>query len=464
MHISIVVTNQLKARFNLKFKIKRGSSMKRLTFKKGIHPTYHKESTEHRAIEVMLPQKELVFPMSQHIGSPCTPLVKKGDPIYLGQKIGEASGLMSVPIHSSVSGIVKVVEQRMTFRGIKDTCIVIENDERYEQDPQMEHFIKPQEDGLTKEALIACVKEAGIVGMGGATFPMYVKLNTPSEKKIDFIIVNGAECEPYLTSDHRVMLEQGEEVIKGLTILLDVFKEAQAVIGIEDNKMDAFYHMTELAKGTPIQVKLLHTKYPQGSEKHLIYALTGQEVPSGKLPLEVGCIVNNIDSVAAVYRAVVKGQPVMRRIVTVAGSGVSKPCNLEVKIGTSVREVLEYAGVNLEKVVKVIAGGPMMGSAVSDIDVPVTKGTSALLCFTDQEVTREKSANCIRCGKCVQVCPMKLMPHALQKSAIHGHYEAFMEDYGMDCIECGCCACVCPSKREIVQSIRTGKATIRRRK
>ena len=438
--------------------------MKGLTFKRGIHPVYHKEGTAHQKIEVMLPHKELVFPMSQHIGSPCTPLVKKGDAVCVGQKIGEASSKMSVPIHSSVSGTVKAVEQRMTFRGTKDLCIIIENDGHYEQDPQMKESIKPKVDPLTKEALIACVKEAGIVGMGGATFPMHVKLDTPPEKKIDFIIVNGAECEPYLTSDHRVMLEQGEEVIRGLTLLLEVFKEAQAIIGIEDNKMDAFNHMTELAKGTPVQVKLVHTKYPQGSEKHLIYALTGQEVPSGKLPLEVGCIVQNIDSVAAVYRAVVKGQPVIRRIVTVAGSGVRKPCNLEVKIGTSFREVLEHAEIDLEGVVKIIAGGPMMGSAVSDIDVPVTKGTSALLCFTEEEITKETPSNCIRCGKCIEVCPMNLLPQALQKSAIHGHYEDFLKDHGMDCIECGCCAYTCPSKREIVQSIRTGKAAIRHKK
>ena len=438
--------------------------MKRLTFKKGIHLNYHKEATADKKIELMLPNKELVFPMSQHIGAPCVPIVKKGDYVYVGQKIGQADGFMSVPIHSSVSGIVKTIETRMTFKGVRDNCVVIENDGLYEEEPQMKEHIKQVDENLTKEALIECIKEAGIVGMGGATFPMHVKLSTPPDKKVSYILVNGAECEPYLTSDHRVMLEYGEEVIKGLSILLHVFKEAQAIIGIEDNKMDAFEHMTQLAKGTPIKVQLLHTKYPQGSEKHLIYSLTQQEVPSGKLPIDVGCLVHNVDSVVAVYRAVTKGQPVTRRIVTVAGGAVKKPCNLEVKIGTSFREVLEYAEVDLEKVIKLIAGGPMMGVAISDVDIPIMKGTSAILCLTEEEVSKEKPSSCIRCGKCIDVCPMKLMPNALQKSAINGHYDAFLNKHGMECIECGCCAYTCPAKREIVQSIRTAKSVIRNKK
>lgn len=438
--------------------------MKGLTFKKGIHPNYHKETTVGKRIELMLPNKELVFPMSQHIGTPCLPIVKKGDHVYMGQKIGDASGFVSVPIHSSVSGTVKVIETRMTYRGVRDNCVVIENDGLYEVSPEIEACIKPIDTNLTKETVIECIKEAGIVGMGGATFPTHVKLSTPADKRVEYIFVNGAECEPYLTSDHRVMLEQGEEVIKGLSILLHVFKEAQAVIGIEDNKIDAFNHMTELAKGTPITVKLLHTKYPQGSEKHLIYALTQRQVPSGKLPIEVGCIVQNVDSIISIYRAVTMGQPVMRRIVTVSGSGVKKPCNLEVKIGTSFREVLEYAEVDLEKTVKIIAGGPMMGIAISDIDVPVMKGTSAILCFTEEEVGKERPSSCIRCSKCVSVCPMGLVPSSLQKSAVNGHYDMFLSENGMDCIECGCCAYVCPAKRELVQCIRTAKTAIRSRK
>lgn len=438
--------------------------MKGLTFKKGIHPNYHKELTAGKEIEKVLPEKELVFPMSQHIGAPCTPIVKKGDYLYMGQKIGEANGVVSAPIHCSVSGNVKAIEMRMTVRGIKEQCIIVENDELYVESSSMKEAIKAVDEGLTKEVLIQCVKEAGLVGLGGATFPTHVKLSTPAEKKVEYILINGAECEPYLTSDHRVMLESGEEIIEGLKILKHVFKEAMPIIGIEDNKMDAFEHMSKLANGTGIEVKLLHTKYPQGSEKHLIYALTKREVPSGKLPIEVGCIVHNIDSMVAIYRAIAMGQPIMRRIVTVSGSGVRKPCNVEVKIGTSFRQILEYAKVDLEHTVKIIAGGPMMGSAISDIDIPVIKGTSAILCFTADEVKENIPSSCIRCGKCVAVCPMGLIPSALQKSAIHAHYGKFLNENGMDCIECGCCAYTCPAKRELVQSIRTAKAAIRNKK
>lgn len=438
--------------------------MKGLTFKRGIHPNYHKDETSSKGIEQLLPDKELVFPMSQHIGAPCTPTVKKGDYIYVGQLIGEPNGFVSAPIHSSVSGTVKAVEMRMTLRGTKETCVVVENDALYAVDEASIQSKRALDASFTKEALIACVRDAGIVGLGGATFPAHVKLSTPSDKKVEYILVNAAECEPYITSDHRMMLERGEEVIEGLKVLLHVFNEAQAIIGIEDNKQDAYEYMKKLAEGTSIKVQLLQTKYPQGSEKHLIYALTSREVPSGKLPIEVGCIVHNVDTVSAIYKAFSKGEPVMSRIVTVSGKGINRPCNVEVKTGTSFRQVLEYAGVDWEKTVKIIAGGPMMGIAISDVDVPVVKGTSAILCFTEEEADKEAPSNCIRCGKCVAVCPMGLIPSALQKNAIHGHLDAFMAQNGMDCIECGCCSYTCPAKREIVQSIRTAKAAIRRKK
>lgn len=436
--------------------------MKGLTFKRGIHPNYHKDATAQLKIEKMLPDKELVFPMSQHIGAPCTPVVQKGDYIYVGDRIGEANGFVSAPIHSSVSGIVKAVESRMTLKGVKDTCVVVENDGLYAVDKSKKK--EKTNMTLTKAQLIDMVQSAGVVGLGGATFPVHVKLSTPKDKRVEYILINGAECEPYLTSDHRVMLERGEEVIGGLKILLQVFKGAQGIIGIEDNKRDAYEHMCHLVQGTSIQVKLLHTKYPQGSEKHLIYALTSRQVPSGKLPIEVGCIVHNIDSVGAIYRAVTRGEPVLNRVVTVSGQGVKKPCNIEIKIGTSLRQVLEYAEVDWDKTVKIIVGGPMMGTAISDVDVPVVKGTSAILCFTEEEAGLEASSNCIRCGKCVTVCPMGLIPSALQKSAIYGHYDEFMKQNGMDCIECGCCAFTCPAKRELVQAIRSAKAVIRSKK
>ena len=261
------------------------------------------------------------------------------------------------------------------------------------------------------------------------------------------------------------MLENSEEIIAGLKVLLSVFKDAKAIIGIEDNKMDAISKLTSLvADESRIEVATLHTKYPQGSEKHLIYATTGREVPSGKLPIEVSCLVHNIDSIVAIYRAVVKGRPIMRRIVTVSGSGVTNPCNLEVKIGCSYRQLLEKAGWDDARTVKVIAGGPMMGIAMSDIDVPVVKGTSAILCFTDEEMKNEVATACIRCGKCVDVCPMSLVPNVLHRAALNGRYETFLENDGMDCIECGCCAYTCPAKRDLVQSIRTAKTAVRAKK
>ena len=439
--------------------------MSKLTFKKGIHPDYHKTETQNKAIEVLMPLDELVFPMSQHIGAPAKPIVKKGDRVLVGQKIGEAGGFVSSPVHSSVSGTVKVVEERMTFRGTKDMCVVITQDGEFEESEEITQRVCQDYSHLTKEQLIEIVKESGIVGMGGATFPAHVKLSVPEDKKVEYIVINGAECEPYLTSDHRVMLENSEEIIGGLKILLTVFKEARAIIGIEDNKPDAISKLKDLvSKEERMEVAELHTKYPQGSEKHLIYATTRREVPSGKLPIDVGCIVHNIDSVVAIYRAVTKGHPIMRRIVTVSGSGVTNPCNLEVKIGTSFRQVLEKAGWDEARTQKIIAGGPMMGTAISNVDVPIMKGTSAILCFTEEELAPIETTACIRCGKCIDVCPMSLVPNTLHRHAINNKYEAFLANNGMDCIECGCCSFTCPAKRDIVQSIRTAKATIRAKK
>lgn len=439
--------------------------MKGLTFRKGIHPDYNKESTCSKPIEVLMPEGELVFPMSQHIGSPCTPLVKKGDRVLVGQKIGDATGFVSAPIHSSVAGTVKAVEERRTFRGTKDMCIVIENDFTYDECANMAENAKPHYEGLTQKELVDIVKEAGLVGMGGAAFPTHVKLATPPDKEVQSIVINGAECEPYLTSDHRVMLEESERIIEGLKILLYIFKKATGIICIEDNKLDALEKLTHLANGVDrLKVVKVHTKYPQGSEKHLIYAATGKEVPSGKLPIDIGCMVYNIDSIVAIWRAVTKGRPIMRRIVTVSGSGVSNPCNLKVRVGTSYRELLEYAGWDTKNTVKIISGGPMMGIAISNIDVPVVKGTSAILCFTEKEMSKESMSNCIRCGKCVDVCPMELIPNTIHMQAISAKYEDFLKDNGMDCIECGCCSYVCPAKRELVQSIRTAKTAIRAKK
>ncbi len=439
--------------------------MKSFSFKKGIHPNYHKDTTEQKAICILTPQGEMVYPMAQHIGAPCTPLVKKGDYVYLGQKIGEVTSSVAAPIHASVSGTVKAVEERLTFRGLKENCVIIENDFLYAEVDTLKNYKAPAINTLGQKELVEIVKEAGLVGMGGASFPTHIKLNVPEGKELEYILINGAECEPYLTSDHRVMLEEGERIIAGLEILLHVFPKAKAIIGIEDNKLNAIENLTRLAqKVERIEVAKLQTKYPQGSEKHLIFALTGREVPSGKLPIEVGCMVHNIDSTVAIWRAVTKGRPIMRRIVTVSGSGVKNPCNVKVRIGTSYRELLEYAKWDEEKTVKIISGGPMMGVAISNVDVPVVKGTSAILCFTEEEVKSQAASSCIRCGKCVEVCPMELVPNTLHLSALHGRLETFTSHYGMDCIECGCCSYICPAKRELVQSIRTAKAQLRNKK
>lgn len=434
--------------------------MKLYSFKKGIHPSGQKDATSHKPIETLFPKGEVVFPMSQHIGAPCTPVVKKGDRVLVGQLIGEVNGYVCSPIHSSISGTVKAVEERTVPNGSKVLSVVVENDGLYEEDSAMGQSYDYQ--SMKREEIIEVIKNAGLVGMGGAGFPTFIKLTPPPDKKITHIIVNGAECEPYLTSDHRVMLEEPERLIEGLKILLHMFPEANGYIGIENNKPDAISKLQELIKNEKnIEVCALATKYPQGSEKHLIYSITNREVPSGGLPADVGCIVQNVDSVVAIWRALKKGRPLMRRIVTVSGDAVSNPGNFKVRLGTSYRELLEHAGWNPEHTVKVISGGPMMGMALSSVDVPVTKGTSAILCFTDKIVSTPPEGNCIRCNKCIEVCPCILMPTELNKDSLAGDHENFIKNHGMDCMECGSCSYICPAKRHLVQSIRTAKAAVR---
>lgn len=438
--------------------------MKRLSFKKGIHPKYYKDLTAHKPIELLMPKDELVYPMQQHIGSPCKPIVKKGDRVLVGQKIGEVTGFVCAPIYSTVAGTVKIIEERMNHQGISALSVVVTNDYTYEEMPHLKEAAFRDYKTLSKEEIIEIVKEAGIVGMGGATFPTFIKLSPPEGTVIKHIIINGAECEPYLTSDHRVLLEEGHRVIEGIKILLHMFSGSAAYIGIEDNKIDAITHMENLCKAqSDIEVKVLETKYPQGSEKHLIYAVTGREVLSGKLPADVGTLVLNIDSVVAIWRAVTRHRPIMRRIVTVSGKGVNKPSNFKVRLGMSYREILEEAEWDAEKTVKIISGGPMMGTALSSIDVPITRGTSAILCLTKEEVGEGELSNCIRCGKCVEACPMRLVPNALHHEALHHEDDSFMAYYGMDCIECGSCSYVCPANRPLVQTIRTAKNRIRQK-
>ncbi|WP_058485507.1 electron transport complex subunit RsxC [Defluviitalea phaphyphila] len=434
--------------------------MSLLTFKKGIHPPHGKHFTEKKPIEVFFPEGgEFVFPMVQHIGAPCEPIVKKGDRVLVGQKIGESKAFVSSPIHSSISGTVKNIAPMLHPNGNKVLSVIIENDGMYEEDPSIN--VKKDYNKLSKQEMIEIIKEAGIVGMGGAGFPTHIKLSPPPEKKIDTIIINGAECEPYLTSDHRVMLEETERVVEGLQIILKMFPEAKGYIGVENNKMNA---VNALIKATEkienIEVKVLKTKYPQGAEKQLIYAITGREVPSGGLPADVGCIVQNIDTTVAIQRAIVRGRPLMRRIVTVTGGAIKEPKNLKVRIGTSYKALIEAAGGFISEPVKIISGGPMMGTALSSLDVPVVKGTSAILCLSKEEADLPEEQNCIRCGKCVSVCPMNLLPLQLNSYSINYELDKFEKAHGMDCIECGSCSFICPAKRHLVQSIRTAKRTI----
>ncbi len=433
---------------------------KLFTFKKGIHPSYNKERTNNVPIELLQPKGDIVLPMSQHIGAPCTPIVKKGDRVLVGQLIGEPNGFVSVPIHSSVSGTVKAVEDRLVPNGSKVLSVVIERDGLCEDHPDLGSALDYKT--MKSEEIIEVVKNAGLVGMGGAGFPTFIKLTPPPGKKIKHVIINGAECEPYLTSDHRVMLEEGERLIEGLRILLHLFPDAKGYIGVEDNKLDAIAELRKyIKKDDNIEVAALETKYPQGSEKHLIYALTGQEVPSGGLPADVDCMVQNVDSALAIWRAFEKSRPIMRRIVTVSGNGVSNPGNFKVRLGTSYRELLEHAGWDEEKTVKVISGGPMMGMALTSVDVPVLKGTAGILCFTEEEVRIPPESNCIRCNKCIEVCPCVLMPTQLNIASLLHDSDMFVAYNGMDCMECGSCSFICPANRHLVQSIRTAKAAVR---
>lgn len=433
--------------------------MRLLTFKKGVHPPHGKHFTENKAIETYVPKGNLVFPMSQHIGAPCEPTVKKGDRVLVGQKIGEAKGFVSAPIYSSVSGTVKEVAMLPHAGGTKVLSIVIENDYQNELSPTITS--RKDYSMLSKEELLKIIQEAGIVGMGGAGFPTHVKLSPPPDKKIDSIIVNGAECEPYLTCDHRLMLENTKEIVEGLKIVLQMFPEAKGYIAIENNKPDALLAMRNAVKETSrIEVVALKTKYPQGAEKQLIYAVTKREVPSGKLPADTGCIVQNVGTVYEIYNAVVNGQPLIERIVTITGEAVKEPKNLRVKLGTSFKELVEACGGFSEQAEKIISGGPLMGTTVTSLELPVMKGTSGILCLTKKQAVLPEESSCIRCAKCVDACPMNLVPSILNSYSVRREYELFEENHGMDCIECGCCSLVCPAKRHLTQSCREGKRTI----
>ena len=438
--------------------------MSLLTFKGGIHPYEGKELTMDKPIETYLPKGELVYPLSQHIGAPAKPVVKKGDRVLVGQRIAEAGGFVSAHIHASVSGTVKNIEPRLTAGGTKVESIIIENDGEYEV---MERPAPGNWQEMDRKDLLAVIQDAGIVGMGGAGFPTHVKLSPKNPDSIDYIIVNGSECEPYLTSDYRRMLEEPEKVVTGLEIVLHMFPQASGIIAIEDNKPEAIRIMKEQTADHPkIQVNVMKTKYPEGAERQLIYANTGRYINSGMLPADAGCIVHNVDTVTAIYKAVVEGVPLIDRIITISGDDIVDPKNFKVLLGTSLQELIEAVGGYLDgEPEKIISGGPMMGKAMFSTEVPAVKGASAVLCMKKDEVAACEPSNCIRCGRCVAVCPGRVNPTKLASLAEHGKLDAFVEQDGMECCECGCCSYVCPAKRHLTQTIAaTRKAILAGRK
>lgn len=427
--------------------------MARFTFKGGIHPNDGKDLSKDKPIRTVLPKGDLVYPLSQHIGAPAKPIVTKGDHVVIGQKIAEAGGFVSAPIHASVSGTVKTIEPRLTVTGVMAEAIVIENDGKYEELQWPER--KPLKD-LTGPEILEMVKDAGIVGMGGAGFPTHVKLSPKEPEKIDFIIANCAECEPYLTSDYRRMLESPEKIVGGVRAILKIFPKAKGIIAVEDNKKDAIAILKEAAKDdSNMEVMELKTKYPQGAERQLIYATTGRAINSSMLPADVGCIVNNCDTVTAVYRAVYEGRPLMHRIVTVTGDAIANPQNFSVCTGTNYHELIEEAGGFKTQPEKIVSGGPMMGFGLYNLDVPTTKTSSALLCLTKDEVSQYEPTACINCGRCVSVCPGRIIPSKLADYSMRHDEESFVKYEGMECCECGCCSFICPAKRPLTQYIKS---------
>lgn len=427
--------------------------MAKFTFVGGIHPYDGKDLSKDKPIRAILPGSEVVYPLSQHIGAPAGPIVAKGDRVLAGQKIGESGGFVSAPIHTAVSGTVKAIEPKRVATGDMVNSIIVENDGLYE-----ETTFTPLEnpEKRSREEIIGVIREAGIVGMGGAGFPTHVKLSPKEPDKIDYVIANCAECEPYLTSDYRRMLEEPEKLVGGLKIMLGLFPNAHGILAVEDNKPDCIALLKRLVRDErKITVRALKTKYPQGGERQLIYAVTGRRINSTMLPADVGCVVNNVDTVVAIYRAVTEGRPLMERIVTVTGDAVAEPANFRVRIGTPYREVLEAAGGFRENPEKVICGGPMMGFAMFDLNVPTTKTSTALLGLTRDEVSAMEPGPCINCGRCAEVCPGRVLPSRLADYAEHFDEEAFLANYGMECCECGCCSYVCPARRQLTQQIKS---------
>lgn len=428
--------------------------MLRFTFRGGIHPDDGKALSKDKPIREVLPKGELVYPLSQHIGAPAKAIVAKGDHVLAGQKIAEAGGFVSANIFASVSGTVKAIEARLGVAGGMQESIIIENDGLYEE---VEFSPERKLADISGKEIIEIIKEAGIVGMGGAGFPTHVKYMPKDPSAIDHIIVNCSECEPYLTSDYRRMMEEPEKIVGGLQAAMKIFDgRAKGVLAVEDNKKDAAAKLREAAKGIPdIEVVELKTKYPQGAERQLIFAVTGRQINSSMLPADAGCVVNNCDTIHAIYEAVHFGRPVMKKVMTITGNAIKEPQNLRVRTGTNFRELIEEAGGFTSEPEKIIAGGPMMGIPLISLDVPVVKTSSAILCMTKDEVAACEETACINCGRCVSVCPGRIIPAKLADYAKRHDKESFEKANGMECCECGCCSYICPAKRPLTQYIKS---------
>ncbi len=423
----------------------------------GVHPKDMKSLSRFRQITTFPAPEQVIIPLSQHIGAPCKPLVKKGDTVRMGQKIGDGEGLC-VPVHASVSGTVKSIEPKPHTNGTTVMAVVIENDGQYTPDPS----IKPRRcvDGLSPEELIAIIREAGIVGMGGAAFPTHVKLSS-GMGKVDTVIVNASECEPYITADELLLLTEADACMRGLEIIMKIFGLKQAVIGMENNKPQAADAVRKALRFHPgIKLKLLPARYPQGAEKQLVQAVTGRQVPPGGLPAQVGCAVFNAATCVAICEAVYEGLPLIRRIVTVSGDITMEPRSFVVSIGTTFYDLLEAVGFR-EYPYKVLSGGPMMGAAQFDLAVPVIKGVNAVTILGEKNKYVAENPHCIRCGKCIAACPMHLMPLYLYSAQQKGDVDAMKSHNILDCMECGACAYTCPACIPLVHCIRTGKQKLR---
>ena len=427
-------------------------------FKGGIHPLEGKELTAGKELRIAPLFDKYIVPVRQNIGAPPTLTVKKGDAVKKGQRIAEPGGFVSVPLHSPICGTGGDIVEITGVTGASEQAVEIIADGTDEWDTGLDPILDWAD--TEKDVLKKRILDAGIVGMGGAAFPTHVKLSPPPEKNIDTLIVNGAECEPFLTADHRLMLTRTEEALTGIAIAAKILKVSRIFVGVEDNKMDAIEKMAEAAAKFKITVVPLHVKYPQGAEKQLIYALTGRQVLEGGLPMDVGCVVMNIGTAAAVHDAVVLGHPLIERVTTVTGTPVVDPANYLVRIGTPIRKLLELSGGVKENPAKVIMGGPMMGFAQSNIDVPVAKNSSGVLLMAPEEIEQFEGNPCIRCSRCVKACPMNLLVPTLSTMIEAGEFAMAEHNYVMDCVECGTCAYICPAKRPLVQHFRRAKAEI----